>query len=206
MRDLGSNEDSEPTHDGGWGFCWDDPSQINCNRIIHIVRDHRAIAVKLLSKEYCVDKLEDNLKVEQPLVQREEFADLFGTHKVFCIGQNMTVNISGHSLYETHDGSGRFRKVTDKRNRTLLMTQLMSRQIMKNHTVNGGPSCFGDSGGPLFTVTGDGKVVLLGVFSFMLWGTCRGRDEPSYYVRVEDNVQWLMKYVSREEICEVGKS
>ena len=77
---------------------------------------------------------------------------------------------------------------------------------MKNHGVNGGPSCFWDSGGPPFTVTGDGRVVLFGVFSFMLWGTCRGRDEPSYYVRVEDNVQWLMKYVSREEICEVGKS
>ena len=76
---------------------------------------------------------------------------------------------------------------------------------MKKHAVNGGPSCFGDSGGPLFTVTGDGTAVLVGVFSFMLWGTCRGRAEPSYFVRVEDNLQWVRKYVSPGEVCEFGK-
>ena len=26
--------------------------------------------------------------------------------------------------------------------------------------------------------------VLEGVFSFMLWGTCRGRKEPTYYNKV----------------------
>ena len=36
-------------------------------------------------------------------------------------------------------------------------------------------------------------------------GTCRGRAEPSYYGRVEDNIQWLTKYVPQGEVCEVGK-
>ena len=76
--------------------------------------------------------------------------------------------------------------------------------MVKKHAVNGGPSCFGDSGGPLFTVTSDGTAVLVGVFSFMLWGTCRGRAEPSYYRRVEDSIQWLTKYVPQGEVCEVG--
>ena len=64
---------------------------------------------------------------------------------------------------------------------------------IKRYYINGGPNCFGDSGGPLWravTITsktgdGDGLVentvsserkvpVLVGVFSFLLWGTCYG--------------------------------
>ena len=85
------------------------------------MEDHRAVAVSVLTEEYCVEKLESNLKVEQPTVQREEYEDLFGRSKVFCVGQNATAPVGGHSLYETADGHGRFREVTDERQRIRLM-------------------------------------------------------------------------------------
>ena len=121
MRDPGNQQDKEPTPDQGWGFCWDDPSQINCNRVIRDVEDHRAVAVSLLTEEYCVDKLEANLNVEQPTVRREEYEDLLGMSKVFCVGQNATAPVGGYSLYETADGNGTFREVTDEGQRIRLM-------------------------------------------------------------------------------------
>ena len=57
---------------------------------------------------------------------------------------------------------------------------------IKKHYINGGPNCFGDSGGPLWrTVEAHSNLkngsqkkknvpVLVGVFSFLLWGTCYG--------------------------------
>ena len=69
-------------------------------------------------KEYCVDKLEDNLKVEQPSVRREEYEDLLGRHSVFCLGQNTTADAKGVALYEVGDGTARrFREVTGERKR-----------------------------------------------------------------------------------------
>ena len=121
VRDPGTKEDVEPAPARGWGFCWDDPSQINCNRVIHDVTDHRAVAVSLLAEAYCVNKLEDNLKVEQPSVRREEYEDLLGRRKIFCVGQNTTANVNEHPLYETGDGRGRFKEVTDERKRNRLM-------------------------------------------------------------------------------------
>ena len=85
------------------------------------MEDHRAVAVSVLTEEYCVEKLEANLRVEQPTVQREEYEDLLGRSKVFCVGQNATAPVGGHSLYETADGHGRFREVTDERQRIRLM-------------------------------------------------------------------------------------
>jgi hypothetical protein len=35
------------------------------------------------------------------------------------------------------------------------------------------------------------------VFSFMLWGTCRGRHEPSFYVRVKDYLDFIYKHVPK---------
>ena len=68
-----------------------------------------------------------------------------------------------------------------------------SNKDIKKHYINGGPNCFGDSGGPLWrTVTINSRSVvtegesihrpkeeikvpvLVGVFSFLLWGTCHG--------------------------------
>ena len=64
---------------------------------------------------------------------------------------------------------------------------------IKKHYINGGPNCFGDSGGPLWrTVEAESKLenestkkkkvpVLIGVFSFLLWGTCHGAQVSLIY-------------------------
>ena len=50
---------------------------------------------------------------------------------------------------------------------------------MNKYHIDGGPACFGDSGGPLWRTvtnkdTGIQVPVVIGVFSFTLWGTCWG--------------------------------
>ena len=64
---------------------------------------------------------------------------------------------------------------------------------IKKHYINGGPNCFGDSGGPLWRfVEAESKLenestkkkkvpVLIGVFSFLLWGTCHGAQVNLIY-------------------------
>ena len=56
---------------------------------------------------------------------------------------------------------------------------LYDNKIVKPYNIDGGPACFGDSGGPLWKAVTDNKTnkkvpVLIGVFSFTLWGTCHG--------------------------------
>jgi secreted trypsin-like serine protease len=80
----------------------------------------------------------------------------------------------------------------------------VAKSIVTSRVINGGPACFGDSGGPLYTVI-DGVPVHTGVFSFLLWGTCRGRAEPSYYGRTEDYMEWIEKYIPGDEMCKFGK-
>ena len=47
-----------------------------------------------------------------------------------------------------------------------------------------------NSGSSIFKM--DGKYpVVEGVFSYMLWGTCRGRKEPTYYNKVKIGFFWL---------------
>jgi len=77
------------------------------------------------------------------------------------------------------------------------MLQIKTKLGIKPYNVNGGPSCFGDSGGPLWQLRqkrdGTKVPVLIGVFSFMLWGTCTGRADPGYYVKVADLHDWILK-------------
>ena len=56
---------------------------------------------------------------------------------------------------------------------------LFDNKIINPYDIDGGPACFGDSGGPLWRTVIDKKTkkkvpVLIGVFSFTLWGTCHG--------------------------------
>jgi secreted trypsin-like serine protease len=71
--------------------------------------------------------------------------------------------------------------------------------------IDGGPSCFGDSGGPFWRMVanpeGTQTPVLVGVFSFMLWGTCIGRNEPGYYGRVSDHLEWINQYIPKNQVC-----
>ena len=73
--------------------------------------------------------------------------------------------------------------------------------------VDGGPGCFGDSGGPLWRQVIDEKTktevpVLVGVFSYLLWGTCHGTQEPKYYGQVTSIKDWINQYVPLEQTCE----
>ena len=77
--------------------------------------------------------------------------------------------------------------------------------------VDGGPGCFGDSGGPLWREVLDEKTktevpVLVGVFSYLLWGTCHGTQEPKYYGRVAPIKDWIHQYVPIEQTCEFSTS
>ena len=62
--------------------------------------------------------------------------------------------------------------------------------------IDGGPGCFGDSGGPLWREVYDPELgikvpVLVGVFSYLLWGTCYGSQEAKYYTRVLSATEWI---------------
>ena len=74
-------------------------------------------------------------------------------------------------------------------------------------TLSGDPICFGDSGGPLYKSLGKGKGhVLLGVFSYILWGLCGGPRDLAYYVNVEHNIDWIFQYVPKNSTCMWVKS
>lgn len=99
----------------------------------------------------------------------------------------------------------------------------------RKSVIYGGPTCIGDSGGPLYKLGRAGKKmgsanvpVLTGVFSFVLWGTCHGTEEAAYYGRLavprkirnrfvgQDDfalsrttglLKWITKYVPKKELC-----
>ena len=84
-----------------------------------------------------------------------------------------------------------------------LINLLLTKYPELKQIIDGGPACFGDSGGPAFKLVG-AVPVIEGVFSYMLWGTCRGRHEPSYYGRVSDYLDWIFRHVPMKEVCRVN--
>ena len=81
---------------------------------------------------------------------------------------------------------------------------------IRPHYVDGGPGCFGDSGGPLWRQVTDEKTktvvpVVVGVFSYLLWGTCHGAQEPKFYGQVASIKDWINQYVPIEQTCEYSK-
>jgi len=44
--------------------------------------------------------------------------------------------------------------------------------------------------------------VLVGVFGYILWGTCHGNQNPKYYGRVSPITDWIKQYVPEKQICE----
>ena len=50
----------------GWGYCSSAPDQEDCNEEITDVTDVGASQVNILRKDFCIEKLMKNLKVEQP--------------------------------------------------------------------------------------------------------------------------------------------
>jgi hypothetical protein len=70
VRAPGVDQNKEPTATSGWGFCWKDDSQKYCNDYIPDKVNSTAVKATRLRETYCVDKLEANLRVEQPGVHR----------------------------------------------------------------------------------------------------------------------------------------
>ena len=78
---------------------------------------------------------------------------------------------------------------------------------LKNEYIEGGPGCFGDSGGPLWRNVKDPRTnyevpVLVGTFSYLLWGTCHGTQDLKYYDEVKDIVDWIYTHVPKSETCQ----
>jgi len=106
-RPPGVDEDEDPTPSKGWGFCLDDESQKSCNTQIRSKENPRDFKVDILSDQHCVDKLEANLKVEQPNVLRESYDPLIEKSGLICIGRNHTRN-EGSNLFFKIDSTGKY--------------------------------------------------------------------------------------------------
>ena len=194
VRDPMHDENSEPEYEKGWGFCSEDQDQETCNDKINDDEiDLESFPVSQLSNNYCLEQLMLNLNIEQPEVKLEEVKHF---PKLFCTGRNFSLQNDDHHFVQKKSG-GSFHKLKyDNRLRKLLLKKSPS----SVQVIDGGPSCLGDSGGPLFKIVGS-VPVLEGVFSYMLWGTCRGRHEPSYHVRVSDFLDWIYRHVPKQEVC-----
>ena len=133
---------------------------------------------------------------------------------MFCIGRNHTNSLTHDiAVSKRKDGGyqvfGGTSAISDH-----AAEQIFAKSPRKRFSIDGGPSCFGDSGGPLFRLMEDqdkngGSPVVpvqIGVFSFILWGTCQGVAEPGYYGRVKLFREWIKKYVPEEEICWYSKN
>jgi len=196
VRDPMHDEDMEPEYEKGWGFCSEDHDQETCNSSVNDEIDLESFQVSKLSKSYCLEQLMLNLNIEQPDVTIEQVEPF---PKQFCTGRNISLEYNQDNFVRKRpNGKYKMMKYSQK-----LKNLLREKGPSYAHTIDGGPACFGDSGGPAFKIV-DSTPVLQGVFSYMLWGTCRGRHEPSYYGRVTDFLEWIYRHVPREEVCSMG--
>ncbi len=112
-RNPGVDADVEPTATAGWGFCSSDKSQAMCEKSVPGIVDPSAFEVNLLDEAFCVEKLADNLRVEQPDARRSEFQELRSQRKLICVGRNRTRVFSGDVFYVARK-DGTFSRVADK--------------------------------------------------------------------------------------------
>ncbi len=198
-------EEVEPEPNKGWGFCSHAPDQRYCNEVTPADQTNTtAFRVDPLSKDYCVTELGANLADEQPDVKYEEYQNVEEDYGIFCVADNHT-HIYANDLYFEIDTNGGFEIQTAKQE---YITQLRKNSTTKPHDING-RICFGDSGGPVFQLVYDPiddvvRPVIVGLFSFVLWGQCHGRHEPAYINKVQFLADWIRLYISDEELCWIG--
>jgi len=198
------DENEEPKMDSGWGFCSNEDDQKDCNKYITEVVNTDRRPVYRQDDQWCLDELMKNLKREQPDVT---YDDIKTFPRLYCAGNNVSLPIEGDEFFLSEDENyTSFTKLDANEHQEDLKVALKEKFGNDAHAMDGGPACFGDSGGPMWKnivdkTTGKTKPVLIGVFSFMLWGTCRGRHEPSYYGRVRDYLDFIYRHVPKEEVC-----
>jgi len=189
-----SDENQEPKYDSGWGFCGEDIMQSQCNESIDDITDTKLQPITRLQNEYCVQQLKHNLDAELPGTPEEEYNNL-DKMGVVCIGQNTTHTAKDFDACKLDkDGSCKIVQLDGK-----LLSNLQTENKIVLNSIDGGV-CFGDSGGPLLKYIGD-KPVLVGIMSFLLWGTCRSQYEPSFYTRIHSHMDFILKHIPKDELC-----
>ena len=87
-RPPGVFKNEIPTADSGWGFCSNDASQVKCNKHVgRNIEDDTPYGVTFLRDQFCVDKLKDNLQVEQPKELDDKFKGKVDNSQTVCVGQ-----------------------------------------------------------------------------------------------------------------------
>ena len=205
IRAPGVVENKEPEPTDGWGFCSNDESQKLCNKPVPRSRNTTAYRLDILNTDFCKVQLSKNLKVEQPKVTPEEYADIEGKAGLHCCGQNHTHHFENDLFYQRGVNDHFYELSWVDRH---VIKTMHHHSPIQQHPISGGHTCFGDSGGPLFQLVYDPardivRPVIVGVFSFMLWGTCQGVDEPGYFGQVDFVEDWIKKYVG-DDACWAG--
>ncbi|MGR5241049.1 trypsin-like serine protease [Photobacterium damselae] len=82
-------------------------------------------------------------------------------------------------------------------NRTKICT-LPPEKIAQSPTV-GADSCFGDSGGPLFTQTAEGQTIQIGIVSGSTVGSpaCGSLSRPTFYTRIGTYYDWITETIKK---------
>lgn len=195
---MEEHENREPDYHANWGYCSSEENQEGCEGQIDTrIQNTQLSPVSLLTTDYCAEQLEINFQEQKMPVSRSELGSLPG---YICVGVNNSLNISGPPAYRYDKATETFTK--QKINSNALA--ILSKGNISDRAVDGA-ACLGDLGGPLLkyeNVKGVDRPILFGILSFLLWGTCRGKQEPGYYVRIQDYLDsFIYKHVPREGVC-----
>jgi Trypsin len=193
---------SEPSYSSGWGFCGSEEDQLQCSKNIDDkIYNTEKIPVSRFNDRFCLEQLENNLKHD---MVKMNSADEY-LRNIFCVGKNVSNDWKNVKAYRFDDRNNTFLRQN-------LDTMAIETLVKANVSAYGldGIACMGDPGGPLFKYVDDNgiqKPLLVGLFSFMLWGTCRGKNEPSYFLKVKPYMEnFIFKYIPKNETCIVNPS
>ena len=134
IRRSGVFKNSEPEPGKGWGFCSTDPAQKHCNGNIDIdLIEKSPMSASILNDNYCIEALKDNLRVEQPDVQQEEFDPLLKQRKIYCTGRNHSHSFRNAKFY-IHKASGKY--VTPKSTSDLKVCNFTAKCLLVCNYIN----------------------------------------------------------------------
>ena len=188
----------EPGYSSGWGFCSSEEDQLQCDSVADKkLKNTAKLLVSQFDRQFCTEKLAKNLQADH---MRLDTVASVSEENMFCGGKNVTADWENVEAYTFDAKSGIFQlhRLDELAVRTLANANVSKYEV-------DGVACQGDAGAPLFKYVdhrGVQKPVLVGLFSFLLWGTCRGKQEPSYFTRVQHYMEsFILKHVPRNETC-----